>query len=206
MQEKRGYHHGNLKQALLIAALTLIEKKGPQSFTIGEAAQVVGVSSAAIYRHFASRDALLVEVARQGFEIFADLLEFAYDDGKPSALSAFERTNLAYLAFARKHPGHYIAMFESGLPVNATPSLAQEQHRAKSIVEKASRELVAHLPPERMPPAAMVCDHIWAFSHGIVELFTRGQIGSRSPYTPEDLLESGIGIYLRGLGLVEADR
>ena len=206
MAERRGYHHGNLKQALVDAALELIEEKGPLAFTIAEAAKRAGVSAAAPYRHFGSRDELLVETARQGFEIFADLMEFAYDDGRPTALSAFEKTGLAYLTFARRHPGYYIAMFEAGIPVNADPDLARAAHRAKSVVERASRQLVAHLPASRMPPAAMVCDHIWAFSHGVVELFARGPIGTRSPYSPEDLLESGIGIYLRGLGLVEPDK
>ena len=75
--EKRGYHHGNLKQALVAAALTLIEEKGPLAFTIAEAAKHAGVSAAAPYRHFRSRDELLAETARQGFEIFADLMEFS---------------------------------------------------------------------------------------------------------------------------------
>jgi hypothetical protein len=42
-------------------------------------------------------------------------------------------------------------------------------------------------------------------SHGIVELYARGKPGARSPFTPEELLEAGIGIYLRGLGLIERD-
>lgn len=203
---QRRYHHGDLKQALVNAALVLIEKKGPLAFTFSEAAKIAGVSSAAPYRHFGSRDELLIEAARQGFEIFADLMEFAYNDGMPTRLTAFEKTSLAYLSFARKHPGHYIAMFESGIPVNASPELAQSAYRAKAVVEKASQELVAHLPANRKPPTAMICDHIWAISHGVVELFARGQIGNRSPYSPEDLLESGIGIYLRGLGLIESDQ
>ncbi|MCY4005839.1 MAG: TetR/AcrR family transcriptional regulator [Rhodobacteraceae bacterium] len=203
--QKRSYHHGNLRQALVDSALELIEETGPQTFTIAQAAKRVGVSAAAPYRHFGSRQELLIEAARQGFEIFADLLEFAYNKGQPSALSAFERTSLSYLAFARHHPSHYIVMFESGISVNASPELAQAANRAKDVVQEASRKVVAHLPPERMPPVAMVCDHIWAISHGVVELFARGPVGSRSPYTPEDLLESGIGIYLRGLGLVAPD-
>ena len=52
----------------------------------------------------------------------------------------------------------------------------------------------------------MVSQHIWAMSHGIVELYARGEPGERSPFTPEDLLESGLGIYLRGLGVLPKDR
>jgi hypothetical protein len=52
----------------------------------------------------------------------------------------------------------------------------------------------------------MFSAHIWAMSHGVVELFTRAPPGARSPFAPEDLLEAGIGIYLRGLGLLPPDR
>ena len=65
---KRGYHHGNLRQALVDAALTLIAEKGPTGFTMAEAAKIADVSAAAPYRHFKGRDELLQEVARQGFE------------------------------------------------------------------------------------------------------------------------------------------
>ena len=104
---KRGYHHGNLRQALVEAALALIAEKGPQGFTLSEAAKAVDVTPAAVYRHFAGRDDLLAEVARQGFDIFGALLEYAYDDGRPTALAAFEATGRAYLAFARKYPGRF---------------------------------------------------------------------------------------------------
>jgi hypothetical protein len=52
----------------------------------------------------------------------------------------------------------------------------------------------------------MFSAHIWAMSHGVVELFTRGKQGSQSPFAAEELLETGIGIYLRGLGLLPPDR
>ncbi|MBC7477826.1 MAG: TetR/AcrR family transcriptional regulator, partial [Pseudorhodobacter sp.] len=121
---KQGYHHGNLRQALVEAALTLIARNGPTGFTLSEAAKAADVTPAAVYRHFTGRDELLAEVARQGYDIFAALMEFAYAGGKPAALAAFEATGRAYLAFARKYPGHYMAMFESGLSLNAYPDLA----------------------------------------------------------------------------------
>ncbi len=202
---KRGYHHGNLRQALVEAALRLIEVKGPTGFTLSEAAKQAGVTPAAVYRHFEGREDLIAEAARQGFVMFADLMQYAYDKGQPSALAAFEATGRAYLAFARKHPGHYIAMFESGISVNRTPELADASARARGILEKAATDLSRHIPPEKRPPASMFSAHIWALSHGVVELFARGTPGTTSPFPPEDLLESGIGIYLRGLGLIDAD-
>ncbi len=199
---RRGYHHGNLKQALVDATLVLIEEKGPQGFTMAEAAKAAGVSPAAPYRHFTGKEDIIAEAAKQGFEIFADLMDFAYHRGAPSALAAFEATGRAYLAFARKHPGHYIAMFESGLRINADPALALASERAMSVLSRATTELIEHLPADKRPPATMVTQHIWAMSHGVVELFARGEPGARAPFTPEDLLESGIGIYLRGLGIL----
>ena len=70
----RGYHHGNLKEALVRAALELIAEKGPAGFTFADAARWAGVSPAAPYRHFRDRDELLADVARRGFEQFAAAL------------------------------------------------------------------------------------------------------------------------------------
>lgn len=202
---KRGYHHGNLRQALVDAALKLIEQKGPQGFTLSEAAKDAGVTPAAVYRHFAGREDLIAECARQGYEIFADLMDYAYSTGGPSPLAAFEATGRAYLAFARRFPGHYIAMFESGVSVNATPDLARAAEKARSVLERAAEDLSRRIPPEKRPPARMFSAHIWALSHGVVELYARGAPGAQAPYPPEDLLEAGIGIYLRGLGLLPPD-
>jgi len=202
---KRGYHHGNLRQALVEAALMLIEARGPAGFTLSEAAKQAGVTPAAVYRHFSGREELIAEAARQGYEIFGDVMQYAYDSGKPSALASFEATGRAYLAFARRHPGHYIAMFESGVAVNRTPELAAAAARARGVLEQAAEALSQHIPPDRRPPPAMFSAHVWAMSHGVVELFARNSPGTASPFAPEDLLETGIGIYLRGLGLVAPD-
>ena len=188
------------------AALDLITRQGPTGFTLSEAAKQAGVTPAAVYRHFEGREDLIAEAARQGYEIFAEVMQVAYESGQPSALAAFEATGRAYLAFARKYPGHYIAMFESSISVNRTADLAQAASRARAVLETAASELSQHIPPEKRPPASMFSAHIWAMSHGVVELFARNSPGTASPFPPEDLLESGIGIYLRGLGLIAPDK
>ncbi|MAN97554.1 MAG: TetR family transcriptional regulator, partial [Roseovarius sp.] len=106
---------------------------------------------------------------------------------------------------ARSNAGHYVAMFESGLSVNTNPELADAAGRAQAILTRAAAALSAHLPPDRRPPAAMFAAHVWAMSHGVVELYARGAPGARAPFPPEDLLESGISVYLRGLGLIPPD-
>src|SRR3954452_4451058 len=97
---ERSYHHGNLKEALLQAALSLIAEKGPAGFTIAEAARSAGVSPAAPYRHFRDRDELMAGVALQGFERFEAELAGAWNGVRPEPNRAFENLGRAYLAFA----------------------------------------------------------------------------------------------------------
>src|SRR5205807_8870522 len=107
---RRGYHHGNLREALVRAALDLIAQKGPAGFTFADAARSAGVSAAAPYRHFRDRDALVADVARRGFELFAPHLDHAWNDGRPDPFTAFENVGRAYLAFARNEPAYDSAL------------------------------------------------------------------------------------------------
>ncbi|HYG85226.1 MAG TPA: TetR/AcrR family transcriptional regulator [Azospirillum sp.] len=198
----RGYHHGNLKEALVRAALELIAEKGPGGFTFAEAARCAGVSPAAPYRHFRDRDELLVDVARRGFDLFEATLSAAWDDGRPNAFAALERTGKAYLHFARTEPAYYSAMFEAGIPLDTNPDLAQAGERAFAIIRTAAERLVADQPPQSRPPALMVALHIWALAHGIASLFGHGDAARRKlPMSAEELLEAGVLVYLRGLGI-----
>src|SRR5882724_5990789 len=86
----RGYHHGNLKEALVRAALELIAQKGAAGFTFAEAARWAGVSPAAPYRHFRDRDELLADVARRGMDAFEAALANAWDGGRPEAFAALD--------------------------------------------------------------------------------------------------------------------
>jgi AcrR family transcriptional regulator len=198
----RGYHHGNLKEALVRAALELIAQKGPAGLTFAEAARWAGVSPAAPYRHFRDRDELLSDVARRGFEQFAAALSRAWDEGRPDAARAFDRLGKAYLEFARAEPAYYSAMFEAGVPLDTTPELRQAGDRAFAVLRSATEALVATMPLQKRPPVLMMALHVWALSHGIASLFGRGDAGRRSlPMSPEELLEAGVLVYLRGLGL-----
>jgi AcrR family transcriptional regulator len=201
----RGYHHGNLKEALMRAALELIAKKGPAGFTFAEAARWAGVSPAAPYRHFRDRDALMSSVALQGFERFAAMLATAWNDGKPDPRRAFEELGKAYLAFARTEPAYYSAMFEAGIPLHSSPELLAASERAFAVLRSASETLIAAMPPRERPPVLMMALHVWAMLHGIASLFGRGDSARRAlPMSPEELLEAALLVYLRGLGLPPA--
>jgi AcrR family transcriptional regulator len=200
---RRGYHHGNLREALIRAALDLIAQKGPAGFTFADAARWAGVSSAAPYRHFRDREALLADVARRGFELFEAALAQAWNDGRPDPYRAFENVGRAYLAFARNEPAHYSAMFEAGVPLDADPGLRDAAGRAFEVLRRASETLCGRVPAEKRPPALMMSLHIWALSHGVASLFARGDGGRRAlPMSAEELLEAGVLVYLRGLGII----
>jgi len=199
---RRGYHHGNLREALVDAALELIGSKGAAGFTFAEAARTAGVSPAAPYRHFRDRDALMADVAQRGFEKLADRLAKAWDTGRPNPLAALHNLGRAYLAFANDEPALYTAMYEAGLPPDLNPELAVAGDKALAVLRDACETLCATLPPDKRPPVTMVSLHIWALAHGMASLFSRGDEARRPlPMPPDDLLEASLLIYLEGLGL-----
>src|SRR3954464_284391 len=204
---ERGYHHGNLKEALLQAALDLIAQKGAAGFTFADAARMAGVSPAAPYRPFRDREELLASIAQRGFEQFEAQLTAAWDDGRPDTVTAFERVGKAYLAFAREEPAFYSAMFESGVPIDLNPMLMARSERAFAVIRAAAERLAALTPPGvTRPPALMMALPIWSLSPGIASLCARGdEARHRLPMSPDDLLEAGVLIYLRGLGFPIGD-
>lgn len=200
---RRGYHHGNLRAALVEAARALIAERGPMGFTVAEAARRAGVSPSAPYRHFRDRDALIGDVAKEGFSRFADALSAAWQTTGLSPLQALDAVGRAYLRFAREEPAFFAAMFEAGLAIASDPELKKEADRAFGVLLHACEVLAKGAPPGRPVPPTMMAHHIWAFSHGVASLFNRGDDGRRSaPMPAEDLLEAGVGVYLQGLGLL----
>ena len=201
---RRSYHHGNLREALIEAARQLMAEHGPEGVTLSEAARMAGVSPAAPYRHFKDRANLVAALAVEGFTHFADTLEKAWNNGAGGPLASLTRVGYAYVDFARRQPAFYTAMFESGIDHGSDPELSRQSNRAFGVLRDAAAAMHATLPEERRAPPLMMALHIWTMAHGISSLFLRGDTARRNlPVTPEDLLESGILIYLDGLGLAQ---
>jgi AcrR family transcriptional regulator len=203
----RSYHHGNLKQVLLEAARKLIEEHGAFGFSLTEAARLAGVSPAAPYRHFRDRDALLAEVASSGFERFTAQLDAAWNNGIPTPLAAFENLGRAYLAFAREEPASYAVMFEGALAPGAVAESKSAADRAFDVLQKAATALCRALPESERPPVKLMSLHIWAMAHGVATLFAQGTPQSKTvPMNPDEILESAMLIYLKGLGIIVAEQ
>lgn len=202
---RRGYHHGNLKEALVDAGRQLIVEKGPHGFSLVEAARIANVSPAAPYRHYANRDALLIEIAKRGYQNFSEALEEAWDDGEPDPMTAFERMGDAYLAFARQDRASYAAMFEAGLETASDETLDEIARRSFDALFRVAQTFRAQLPNvPQTPSAELIFAHIWALSHGIARLYGGGggQICASSGHmSAEEMLKTGVRTYLKGLGI-----
>jgi AcrR family transcriptional regulator len=196
----RGYHHGNLREALVRATLDLIAEKGPASFTFAEAARAAGVSAAAPYRHYRDRDDLMADIAFRGFNLLEADLVRAWNEGSPDPATALENVGRAYLKFAGSEPAYYSAMFEAAIPLDRNLALRDAGERAFGILRVASEKIIAGMPQSSRPPALMMASHIWALSHGVASLFGRGDSARRLlPMQPEELLEAAMLIYREGL-------
>jgi AcrR family transcriptional regulator len=159
----RGYHHGDLRQALLDAALALIEVGEEQRVSLRTVAAQAGVSNGAPYRHFKDREALMAAVATIGFERLLQALRRARESsGEGAELLAMAN---AYLAFAAKSKGLYWVMFtENHLASRFDEGLARSSSAAFQELEDA---VGARLPATCAEGGAkLVAEAFWAALHG----------------------------------------
>jgi AcrR family transcriptional regulator len=163
------YHHGDLRRALLQAAVRTIQKHGFDALTLRAVGDELGVSRSALYRHFADKSALLTAVASEGFRMLrTGLTEAGEAAGK--GRTGFEAMGNAYVAFAREHPWHYRVMFGSGFKLDgADPELDEEGTAAFRVLvdalgEQQQQGLVKADDPQ------MQANFVWSLVHGIAML------------------------------------
>lgn len=160
------FHHGDLRHALIEATAELIERDGPASVSLREAARIAGVSHNAPYRHFPTREALLAAVAAHGFR----QLRLAFGE---AAASTPENHVLAlgqgYMRFASAHPGLFRLMFGSGLDRQSHPELEQAAQEAFRVLERATLDRGSPSPRDAALGA-------WALVHGLSHLIVDNQL------------------------------
>jgi AcrR family transcriptional regulator len=188
-QARRAYHHGRLRDALLEAALNLVSERGPFGFTLAEAAKRVGVTAAAPYRHFTDRAALMSELARRGFEIFAEKLERAWDGGRPDPAAALTRIGRAYLDFARSEPGLYSAMFANVETLSRADSAAAAD-RALETIRRAAAALLQTYGANDLG-ARELSLQLWAHAHGVAMLAASGHLSNARGADPYETFATG---------------
>ncbi len=168
------YHHGDLRRALVEAAVQLVREEGPAGITLREAARRAGVTHAAPYRHFADKQALLAAVAEEGFLALRDFVEQAIVDR--GDVGALEAAGLAYVSFARDNPSQFRVMFGDQLRDKSSyPELMRVDQAVfdliTGVIEKAQRRGdVASGEPAGLALVA------WSMVHGVASLAVDGQM------------------------------
>lgn len=199
--DRRSYHHGNLKEALIEAARRFIAERGVGGFTLVDAARLVGVTPAALYRHFRGREALLEEVAGRGFTDLAERLARSLTS-RGTPLERFTRMGEAYLAFAEEEPGYYAAIFETrGAPMVAD-SAASDVPPRPSPFDLLLEALKSTFPDGfgGVEPRFVALE-VWALSHGLATLSASGHL-PKGPGMPDkyELLRAGVLALVHGAG------
>ncbi len=178
-KKRERYHHGNLRPALLKAALALIEKRGADGWTLREVARRAGVSHAAPYRHFKSKEALLAAVAEDGFRALVERIDAAHATNTGTPLERLEVEGKVLLEFALEESPRYRIMFGPHAPPRAEfPSLAAAAEevfrRLAAAVEICQREGV--LRADVSPVLASIT--FWTSIHGLADLLLNHQLAA----------------------------
>ena len=170
----RPYHHGDLKAALLAQAETILERDGVQSLTLRATARAAGVSHAAPNNHFGDLTGLLSELAAVGFTRFNAALAAAMEAAGNDPMTRAKAMGVAYVAFARTHPGLFILMFRGERLDVKRPALRE----ALDASQRSLRSMGTALSDKTRPPLRMAAEAAarWSLVHGFAMLLLDGRL------------------------------
>ncbi len=168
----RPYHHGDLKTAMIEAALQLVRAKGPRGFTLNEASRTAGVSVSAPYNHFKDKDALLIEIVLLGNRTLEAELQAAADSVE-SPREKLLAVYLAYVSFAEHHPDLFAVMFQSGIDKTSYP----EVHASSAKAFQVAAKLTARIETSQ-EAADQLALALWSMAHGFATLRLEGALAN----------------------------
>ncbi|MER6997750.1 TetR/AcrR family transcriptional regulator [Streptomyces sp. NPDC000410] len=180
--KQTAYHHGNLRRAIIDAALEAITESGPTGWSLRELARRAGVSHAAPAHHFGDKTGLLTAVAAEGFEVFADSLEQAADDTL--------EVGVAYVRFAIGHRPYFEVMFRPELYRVDDPSVNTTRERAAHVLATSAGRLSPSPGQDRLTTIAA-----WSLAHGFASLWLSGALPETAHGDPETLARSLIKLF-----------
>jgi AcrR family transcriptional regulator len=201
---KRGYHHGDLRNALVAAAAKLAEQSGPQAVTVRAAARAAGVTPTAAYRHFENHEQLLSAAKDEAQERMANAMLTQVralpenEDPVRSALSNLSAIARGYIQFATTEPGLFRTAFvpDGGKVVEGEP-FDPDDMSYRLLVDGLDRLVeVGHLSPEFRPYAEITA---WSAVHGFAMLVIEGPLKAWSQDTLDAAMARMFGILVRGL-------
>lgn len=159
---RRGYHHGDARNALLAAAADLLEKVGAAGLSLRQVAEHAGLSRQAPYNHFENKEALLAELVRNGFDELAKSLGAG---GDPKSRNALARAAEAYIRCAQEAPALFRLMFSQELvDLSRFPLAAQA---GTAAFDKLKEIVAAFVPAHRVGELSLAA---WSLVHGYATL------------------------------------
>jgi AcrR family transcriptional regulator len=192
------YHHGNLRDALLAGALAMLESGAGESFSLRELARQVGVSANAPYRHFPSKDALLLAMIAEGFSRLTAAQVGAQNAARARrepAADVFMAAGLAYIQFARHHPGLFRLMFGAFAAANFSE---EKSYAANTAYANLTMGMAASIgKPADDPAVSLAAFHAWGLVHGLSQLIIDRQFDNKT--TDVDHLIKNVLIQSRDL-------
>ena len=189
MPSKTTYHHGNLRAALIAAALKEIAREGPDQFSLREVARRAGVSAPAVYRHFESKEDLLAAVAADCSERIGAVIAEALAEAPDHPLEKFRAQGIAIVVFAATNPEHFRAMSLTGMMKQGPRDREIEQ---VSAAQRAG--LITDLPVTDVLIAAS------ALVSGLAHMIVEGQLGPVDAKRARELAIATTGVL--GVGLI----
>ncbi|HVK20563.1 MAG TPA: TetR/AcrR family transcriptional regulator [Actinokineospora sp.] len=162
---KRAYHHGDLRRAVLAAAIDAITEHGPGGVSLRDLARRAGVSHAGPVHHFGDKAGLLTAIAAQGYALLADALVEAW-----AATEDFREVGVAYVGFAIRHRAHFDVMFRPDLYHPDDPDVAAERDRASTELARGVDTVAGETDPHLAGIAA------WSLVHGFATLWLTGAL------------------------------
>lgn len=169
---KGGYHHGDLKRALLKAASELLEEAGYEGFTLRKCAARAGVSPSAPAHHFKDASGLLSSLAAEGFQGLSVKLRAAFLSARAQTSSPCNAVAVEYLRFAKANPALYKVMFGSRLDAD-DPQLRAAGEACFENLHRSVSEILPDKSREEINAASL---NIWTSVHGLAMLIIEGRL------------------------------
>ena len=162
------YHHGNLKEELISSACTICEASGHDHMSLRSIAKEANVSQTAPYRHFKTKESLLAEVSKRGFEELTDKMKLAISkENIKSAKDRFLEMGLAYLEFGLEKRKTYDLMHSPIIDKVEFPELLNAAQGAFDELVQVLTELFPGISEDDL---GKKCIKFWAMMHGLVGL------------------------------------
>jgi AcrR family transcriptional regulator len=204
-RKRKAYHHGDLRRALVEAALSLLTETQRWDFSLREVARRANVSHNAPYSHFTNKRDLLAAVAAKGHEILRARMLTALR-GKTKPVDALKAIETAYLRFAIGNPAHYRLMFgptlqgqDGGLPSEVIRAFASSETVLREVLKRGSEDRTFKIPQNDQATLEAAGVAVWSIVHGLTMLYIDGLATLETEQAIDSLTEKVIATFMYGL-------